>query len=257
MGLRLRGTAVALVLADTMARLLDLSRCLGKLLRALPIALAACVVSPQPSPPEDDPELLGDGISVVPDGAEDFTEILLFEATEGTVDPPRGAVIVTNLSRSEAPSRVAVRSDGSFSVALAGFPGDRVRFQVDQDGLRSDPVDITVDATGQGSGVTPDEALCFVIEPEKYLQLEGPGDARNIVLRNECGTTLGLGAPRLRRGQGPFTFSPTEPLEIPAGESRILTVRAPTLAGEDEDVLFIDIVDPEPSTHAITVHVED
>lgn len=224
---------------------------------ALPLLVAACVVSPQPSPPADEPDLDGDGIDVIGTGTEDFSELLTFEAAPGSVEPAEGVVIVTNLERSDAPSRVAVRADGSFSVALAGFPGDTVRFQVDQAGARSQPVDIAVDATGQVVDVVEDAPACLTISPARYLPLSGAGDAVSLVIDNGCDVAVELGAPRLRRGRGPFTFSPTGPLTLQPGDSGFVTVRAVGAADELEDVLFLDVLSPEPARRAITLTVPE
>ncbi|MBK8940539.1 MAG: hypothetical protein IPM79_23730 [Polyangiaceae bacterium] len=223
----------------------------------LSLSLASCVVSPQPSPPGEDPDLDGDGIDIVGAGTEDLNELLTFDAAPGSVDPAKGVVIVTNLERSDAPSRVVVRDDGSFSVALAGFPGDTVRFQVDQDGARSQPVDIAVDATGQVVDVVEDAPACLAIDPARFVALSGAGDAQSIVVRNECEVAVLIDAPRLRRGRGPFTFSPTGALSLEPGEAGFVTVRAVGAADEREDVLFFDVSAPEPARRAITLTVPE
>jgi hypothetical protein len=226
-------------------------------LLALSVAITSCVVSPQPSPPDPDPEIFGDGIAVNGAGTEDIADHLVFEAAAGTVVPAEGVVIATNLDTVDSPSTVAVRPDGSFSIALPGVAGDVVRFQVDQDGARSEPVDILVDATGQVADVVEDEPACLVLEPTRFVPLDGAGDERTIVVSNECVDTVRFDAPRLRRGLGPFTFSPTGTFEVAPGESGFITVRAVGEADENEDVLFLEVLEPVPTRRAITLTVPE
>ncbi len=223
---------------------------------AISLALTSCVVSPQPSPPDPEPDLDGGGIGVLDPGTEDIGYLLTFEAAPGTVDPARGTVIVTNLDLDDAPSRVAVRSDGSFTIALAGLPGDTVRFQVDQDGNRSEPADVEVDATGQVGTLVEDAPACLTFAPARYLPLAASA-AHSIVIRNDCSETVSLGAPRLRRGLGPFTFSPTAPIQIAAGDVAFITVRSSGEADEHEDVLLVDVLAPVIARRAVTLTVPD
>jgi len=217
--------------------------------------LTSCVVSPQPSPPL--PELDGDGIDVFGLGTEDFQELLTFEAEPGTVKPAEGFVIVTNLDRDDAPSAVVVRDDGSFSVALPGFPGDTIRFQVKQGDARSEPIDLLVDPSALFSTVAEDAPECLVIDPARFVALDGSGDARSIVIDNQCETSATFAAPQLRRGQGPFTFTPTSSMQIAPGARTIITVRATGTASESEDVLFLELIEPEATRRAITLTVPD
>lgn len=218
---------------------------------------AACVVSPQPSPPATEPDLDGDGIDLIDLGTEDLSQLLTFEAGAGTVDPADGVVIVTNLDTTDSPSVVPVRDDGSFSVALNGIPGNVVRFQVRLDDARSQPVDLQVDPTGQTGTVLADEPACLVIEPARFLSLDDAPSTKSVLLRNQCEERVRIAAPRLRRGEGPFTFSPTATTDIPAGETLIMTVRAIGDAPEIEDVLLLDILEPAPSRRAITLTVPE
>lgn len=223
---------------------------------ALALLAASCVVSPQPIPPADEPSLDGDGIGVVDTSAEDAVGLISFTAAPGTVDPAEGRVIVTNLETDDAPSSVIVASDGSFSVALAGAPTDVIRFQVKQD-ARSQPVDLRIDATAEGVELVEDSPSCFVIEPARYAPLAGAGDTLSLVLRNECETNVSIDAPRLRRGLASFTFSPTASFSIEPGGVSFITVQRADADGEVEDVLFLDVVEPEPTRRAITLSIPD
>lgn len=218
---------------------------------------AACVVSPQPSPPATEPDLDGDEIQLIEVGTEDVSELISFEAGPGTVDPAEGVVLVTNLDNTDSPSVVPVRADGSFAVALNGIPDDVFRFQVRLDEVRSQPVDLRVDPTGQTSNVLTDEPACLVIEPARYLSLQDVPSSQSILLRNQCQELVRIAAPRLRRGQGPFAFSPTGNSDIPSGETLVMTVRALGDAAEQEDVLFLDIVAPVVARRAITLTIPE
>ncbi len=217
---------------------------------------ASCVVSPQPIPPGDEPDLDGDGITVVETSAEDIIGLISFTAAANTVDPATGQVIVTNLETADAPSFVSVQADGSFSVALAGAPTDVIRFQVKQ-ALRSQPVDLRIDATAQAVVLVEDTPSCFVIEPARYAPLEGAGDAVSLVLRNDCEADVRIATPRLRRGQASFTFSPTDSLSIEPGGVSFITVQRESSDGEVEDVLLLDVIEPEPTRRAITLTIPD
>ncbi|MFO0554788.1 MAG: hypothetical protein U0271_40805 [Polyangiaceae bacterium] len=218
---------------------------------------AGCVVSPQPSPPETDPELDGDGIDVgvIP---ETVSEYISFDAAPGTVKPAEGVVIVTDLDTTEVPSTAVVRSDGSFSIALPGLPGHTYRFQVKQGDARSQPVDLVVDDTGTTAVLVEEDApSCLVLDPGRYAPLDGEGDATTLLLRNDCGVPVRIAAPRLRRGQGPFVFSPTGALEIPASEVGFITVRAGGSGAETEDVLLLDVEEPVATRRAITLTIPE
>lgn len=216
--------------------------------------VVGCVVSPQPSPPGSDPSLDGDGIGTVElTETLDQSNLLSFEAAPGTVDPAEGVVVVTNLANSDAPSLAAVAADGSFTIALAGFPGDTVRFQVKSGAKRSQPFDIVVGA----DRVTLTEPAplpgCLTIDPARWVALDGEGDARNVLVSNECAFSVQIGAPSLRRGKAGFSFSPTQPVSLNPGQTAFLTVRADVVTDEPEDVLFLDLAGPDVPRQAITI----
>jgi hypothetical protein len=225
-------------------------------LASLALLAASCVVSPQPIPPADEPELDGDGISVFDNSAEDAIGLISFTAAPETVFPAEGQVIVTNLETGDAPSFVSVASDGSFSVALVGAPTDVIRFQVKQ-AVRSQPVDLRIDATAESVEIVEDTPSCFVIEPARYAPLEGAGDSVSLVLRNECDANVRIDSPRLRRGQASFTFSPTSSFTIEPGSASFITVQRADSDGEVEDVLLLDVIEPEPTRRAITLSIPD
>lgn len=223
--------------------------CLG-LLGAL---AAGCVVSPQPSPP--DAILDGDRISLTP-GVELVASVTGFFAEPGAVSPPKGQVLVTNLDGSDAPSVADVQPDGSFAIAVPGVSGQRYRFQVKDGDIRSQPFDLEVSSSGFTAEDLAGEATCLVLTPATWAKLDGPGDARSIVLRNKCEENVAIDAPRLRRGLAAFSFSPTKPLELGPGEMTTLTVHVGS-GPESEDVLFLDVTKPDAARLAVTLTVPD
>ena len=66
-----------------------------------------------------------------------------------------------------------------------------------------------------------------------------------------------IATPRLRRGQASFTFSPTDSLSIEPGGVSFITVQRESSDGEVEDVLLLDVIEPEPTRRAITLTIPD
>ena len=141
------------------------SMCLG-LLGAI---AAGCVVSPQPSPP--DLILDGDRIGFTA-GVELVASVTGFEALPGTVDPPEGVVVVTNLDANDAPSFADVQPDGSFVIAVPGVAGQRYRFQAKNANARSQPFDITVGSMGAWFVTALDDLDCLVVMPARLIAVE-------------------------------------------------------------------------------------
>jgi hypothetical protein len=215
------------------------------------MAIAGCVVSPQPSPPVDSPELDG-GLVSVGLTPESLLESITIVGAPGAVDPAEGSVVVTNLDRDDAPSVAPVQPDGSFEIVVNGALSEELRLQARTQDARSQPVDLLLDASGTLVS-SPVDFACLTIEPALWLELDGQGDARSIVLTNGCAEALTIAAPRLRRGLAGFTFSPTAPIALGAGEATTVTVRAVTTTQEDEDVIFFEIVAPTAGRRAITI----
>ncbi len=231
----------------------------GRLLRCLALSAlmglgVGCIVSPQPSPPFE-VAFEGDRIGLT-GGIELTSNVVGFHAEPGTVDPPEGEVIVTNLDATDSPSVAKVQLDGSFDVAVPGQPGQRFRFQAKVGDARSEPFDLAVDSTGSVvSAVTPTSA-CLTIAPAAWAAFDGAGDARSLVIKNTCGETASIDTPQLRRGRAGFTFSPTDAIDLADGETATLTVVAGG-ASELEDVLLLDVAGPAPELRAITLTLPD
>ncbi|MFO0758769.1 MAG: hypothetical protein U0359_19920 [Byssovorax sp.] len=233
---------------------MTLLRSLAPLLLGLSTALAAgCVVSPQPSPPD----VIFDGarLGLTP-SIEALSSVVGFQAQPGTVTPAGGEVRITNLDTTDAPSIAKVEADGSFTIAVPGLPGQTFRFQAKNGDARSAPFDARVDLSGGdlSSGLTPPSCVAF--DPPRWVALDGAGDARSIVLENGCASAISIAPPRLRRGLGGFSFSPTGPIEIGPAATATLTFRAGD-GPEVEDVVLLDVTAPSPVRHAVTLTVPD
>lgn len=213
-------------------------------------ACVGCVVSPQPSPPFE-ANLAGGGIRLRP-GVELTGNVVGFIADPGSVDPPDGVVLITNLDATDAPSVADVQPDGSFEIAVPGVAGQSFRFQAKNEDARSEPFDVRVSADGASVSVPATAAECLSIEPSLWAALDGPADARSVVLSNGCGVEVTIDPPRLRRGRAGFTFSPTAALAIPDGATATITVQS-TEGSEVEDVLFFDVTLPESGRRALTL----
>jgi len=225
----------------------------SRFLLSMCFVAAGCVVSPQPSPP--DFVLDGDRIGLRP-GVELVASVIGFEAGPGAVDPPEGVVVVTNLDDASAPSFAAVQADGSFAVAAPGQSGQRFRFQAKSANRRSQPFDVAVGSSGEDLSALASAAACLTLEPSLWAALDGAGDARSIVIMNQCSGPVALGAPRLRRGVAGFSFSPTGPVNLAAGAVTTITIHAGPGA-EVEDVLFLDASTPTLERRAVTLTVPD
>ncbi len=235
-----------------MASRFVISMCLGLLVAGVS---AGCVVSPQPSPPVE--VTLDGGLIGLRPGVELTSGVIGFEAGPGAVDPPEGVVVITNLDADDAPSMASVQKDGSFAIAVPGQPGQRFRFQAKLGSNRSTTFDIAVDASGQDFDPNADAATaCITLDPESWIALDGAGDAKSIVIRNACSGAVAIDAPHLRRGLAGFSFSPTSPIDLAAGEVATITVHAGD-GPEMEDVLLLDVTAPAGARRAITLTVPD
>jgi hypothetical protein len=228
----------------------------SRFLVGLTALLLGCTISPVPSPPVDQPDLDEDGLGINnPETEVDLDSYVTITAAPGTVDPAEGVVVLTNLDTTDLPSQVAVRDDGSFSIAVVAEGLQVLRLQVLGAETRSEPVDLALDANASGFSVVTPVLECLQIEPARWVGLESAEDSRSIALRNECDETVQIDPPALRRGQAGFSFAATSALEIEPGETTFITVNANGVGAEIEDVLLLDIVAPEPERRALTISI--
>ncbi|MDI3284328.1 hypothetical protein [Polyangium sp. 15x6] len=224
-------------------------------LLAASLALGACIVSPQPTPPEE-PTLLADLVST--GGPMDMATTKRFVGEPGAVTPPRGNVVVTNLDTTDAPGVATVAADGSFDITVDGTEMHEFRVEiVGPDGLRSKPLDLVLNAAGSAYEPGPRPlAECLVLDPAFSLSFDGAGDTRSLVVRNDCPDELSFLAPRLRRGQAAYGFDPTAPFVLAPGGAQTITVDVGSQANEQVDVLFVEttgaVRDRRPMTLFVT-----
>ena len=231
------------------------SRLLRSLILVALVALASsCLVSPQPSPPFE-PELAGERIGLT-EAIELTGDLIGFSAPPGTVAPGGGEVLVTNLDDSLSPSVARVASDGSFTIAVPGHPGQRFRFQARNEGQRSEPYDVQVDANATIVTDLAAASSCLTIDPERWLDFDAVGIAHSLVITNACSKTVTIDPPRLRRGRAGFTFSPTNAISLKTDEVATITVIAKS-ATETEDVLYLEVTAPNPELRAVTLTLPD
>ncbi|MGK4005836.1 hypothetical protein WMF31_24635 [Sorangium sp. So ce1036] len=227
----------------------------GAIAALLAVLVGGCVVSPQPSPPVHDPVLNGGLLG----GTSDFTvlqEQVLLQGKPGAVQPAEGVVVVTNLDAADPPGIAEVNGDGSFQITLRGTTEHLLRIQAKHGERRSPPMDTKiVDLPFDPQATRRAHLPCLQVEA--WVSLEGIADARDAVVRNDCAEEVSIAAPRLRRGGGPFSVSPSAPFVVPAGGSIAVTVRADGDGDELEDVLFLDITAPEAGRRALTLTLPD
>ncbi|MDC3957415.1 hypothetical protein [Polyangium jinanense] len=206
---------------------------------AASLALGACIVSPQPTPPEE-PTLDAELIS--PGGPMDVSTHVRFLGEPGAVTPPEGNVVVTNLDTADAPLAAKVAADGSFEIIVPGISTDEFRVEiVGPGGGRSKPVDLVLSAGSATFEPGPRPlAECLLLEPSLSVSFDGAGDTKNLVVRNECPDELSFLAPRLRRGNAAFGFSNAAPFLLAPGGAATITVDVGAQADEQVDVLFVE-----------------
>ncbi|MDI1451058.1 hypothetical protein [Polyangium sp. 6x1] len=223
-------------------------------LLAASLALGACIVSPQPTPPGE-PTLLADLIS--PGGPMDMSETVRFVGEPGAVTPPEGDVVVTDLDTTELPTVLPVAADGSFDITVPGAATHEFRVEiVGPGGGRSKPVDLVLNAAATAFEPGPRPlADCLLLDPALSVSFDGAGDTKNIVVRNECADELSFLAPRLRRGAAAFGFLPTEPFLLAPGGETTVTVDASAQANERVDVLFLETTGAVRDRRPLTLFV--
>ncbi|WP_437592830.1 hypothetical protein [Sorangium sp. So ce1000] len=219
--------------------------------------LGGCVVSPQPSPPVHEP-FLDAGLVGVSGDPMTLRNQVAIEGKPGAIQPAEGVVVVTNLDSADAPVVAEIKANGSFLATVDASTEQVLRIQVKQGDRRSAPVDLQlagepIDATRTMLAHLP----CLEIEPDAWVSLEGETATTDVVVRNTCADDVSIGAPRLRRGAGPFGVSPAAAFVVPAGESAVVTVRADGAGDEREDVLFLEVTAPEPGRRVLTLTLPD
>lgn len=233
----LRGTLVAL-LSDVLRLVLTL-------------ALFGCAVSPQPTPPNLDPQrIMGTG------GPEAVSQPTVNGAA-GAVDPAEGAVVLTNLDRDVAPVAEPVRADGSFVITVAGALTDELRLQVRSGDVRSEPLDVvSIDGEVYMEAERP-LAGCFMVDPAYELDfgVVRSSARRSIELRNDCPDRVEL-APRFRMGSTAFSLEGMPSGVDPGERVEVIVVASAPVGAIDEETLLIEVSAPMVDRRPITLFVQ-
>jgi len=224
------------------------------LLLALGLFGAGCAVSPQPSPPNLQPQgiELGDGAPELSDSA------LVLVGQPGTVDPPEGVVVATALDGTDPPRVEPVRADGSFSIT-SRLDGE-LRLQVRSGSARSAPLDLVLGGSGVTPAPRPLESCIRATAAGVAALAHDFGDLRVgaatellVTLTNRCDSELALSA-RLRTDSPAFRLMATLPETLPMGASITIPVRAePAAPGVYEDTLLVDVSAPVTDRRALTL----
>ncbi|MEM9067932.1 MAG: hypothetical protein AAGE52_05475 [Myxococcota bacterium] len=217
--------------------------------------LLGCTVSPQPTPPNLDPQ----GISVPPNGPE-VDSALIFQGGRGAVDPPEGAIVIVNLDLPDPPAAEPVRPDGSFDVPVTGFGNEEFRLQVRSGATRSEPIDVVTADVDLIPAPRP-FADCFVARTGEESDREIDFGAirrpttHEVEIENLCDETLELDV-RLRVDNGTFRIVEA-PSSIGTGETERVLVEAVTpIERLEEDTLLIEVSAPMPDRRPITLFVQ-
>jgi hypothetical protein len=214
------------------------------------VVVAACVGTPQPDPPNVDPTVNGDLISLVPPRVRNMHVDL--RGAAGAIEPATASLFVYNLDSSSPPAVVQPSPDGSFQVTVTAVGGDELRLFSVLDEQRSAPVDLLITPTGVTAPARP-LADCFTVEPAAEL-LVTVGGTSSVSVSNDCSEAVrvahvGLRSPLqgLTLGAWPSTLAPGE------GFSLELSVELEAFAGEE--ILLLEVDQPQADRRAITVVV--
>lgn len=225
----------------------------GALSAALALVLgAACVVSPQPLPPNHDPPV----IPII-----DITQISISDDGLGnvTITGAPGAVTGESTLSSRGPSDPAdvatadVGEDGSFELTAPSDPANLYRIEAELDGELSDPLDLSLVDAADGAGLVmradPPLGGCLTVDPSLVFDAEstpiGGTSSFAVEATNGCDIDVDLTPLSLAFADRGFVLDEVAPVSIPAGSVRALSLHfTPTSSGAKEDLLVIGVTDP-------------
>ncbi len=203
---------------------------------------AACIGTPQPDPPNVDPDRLFTT-------GERGTSVLLVGGA-GAVEPAGASLRIANLETGDPVVAVAVGEDGAFSAVVEILGSDELRLWAVAGEERSEPVDIVL--SDPVVRAPRPLAECFRTRPalEAFVE-EGRDLALELV--NDCDEPLGLSRASLREPDAPFSVGPA-PGAIEAGGSAILVVAfAPVAAEPAEAILIVEVDAPVADRRPVTL----
>lgn len=213
------------------------------------VLLAGCGVDPLPEPPSLVGDLLGQACGAC-DGQGKVT---------GRPGSVTGAdrIWVVNLDGQEPPVTAPVAADGSFELFVSAMEGDEIRLQARRDELRSEPRDAVMVTSGALGAAPRPLSSCFVVAPELAFTDTTVGDAapKALRLQHTCAAPLQIDAVTLRAPSADFTVTaPAVPLVLAPGAFADVSVDfAPSAVGLREEVLLIEVAQPEVDRRPVTL----
>jgi hypothetical protein len=154
--------------------------------------------------------------------------------------PGHVTVIGVDLDREEPALAGTTARDGSFLLELPGREGDVLRLHTEEDGRRSEPIDVLA-ALGPPTRVEP-LAPCLRLP----LALELPAV---LELVNDCDEDAVIDAVRLRAPSA-IVLEDASPFVVPPGETARIALSASSAADE---VVLIELSAPAAERRAVSV----
>ena len=208
------------------------------------LACAACDgprdATPMPEPPSMDLSKVGPRNAIDTAGIE--TTVIPLAGQPGTA-PPGSLVRVTPLDNDLSFSTASVDEEGGFSEILVNStPGSELRFQVVEDGQRSEPQDAFYLTGPAGYYLSPSlRHACVRLAPGFEVTFVDMPLA-TLSVHNGCGAPVTLSNARSRTGNPGSRLSTPLPLVVQAGDDAQLSLEYQGSAfGASEDILFVDV----------------
>lgn len=206
------------------------------------VLLAGCLGTPQPDPPNLDPDLLATG-------GERGEDVMVIGGP-GAVSPGGASLHLANLETADPVVVVAVGEDGAFSALLSATYADELRLWAVAGGDRSEPVDVVLT---EPIGLAPRPlAACFRSEPA-LAAVVAEGRELTVVLVNECDETVSVSRASLREPDAPFTVGPAPASIEPGGRADLAVSFAPPSADPAEAILLVEVDAPEHDRRPVTL----
>jgi hypothetical protein len=217
-------------------------------------ALAACVGTPTPEPPDFLP-LDGSLVNMGPvTTGEVGAESTLPVPVLGEPGAVRGgtSVWLVNLDNPEvAAVYVMANSNGSFQAEISGAPGDRVRLLSRTLSEHSLPIDFEIIFANAQLGLSrlPDSSLaCLEVLPGGEISIAS-GHDEAFVITNNCTTDLALERAALRFGDQGFSLLENAKTLAPGESTDVRVAFGPATRAERAEILLLDVLADKVSGH--------